>query len=213
VRRAAVVVLVAGARRERDRVRRPLVDLHLAVGDDGLERLKAAVGRAGGGGLHRGAVHRHSGQVHQPSLAAQRQDLHEQCLQALAVTAQETRDGGMVDLLVAGDDPATHIVEAGRLDLARRADALAVAVQHQSQQHIGWIRRRPLSISAVATQEPGQVQLTDDLEYLPAQMLRRQPPADVVRVRLANRIASDEVVSHKPREDHLPQLSATAACS
>jgi hypothetical protein len=69
----------------------------------------------------------------QPSPDAKRQDLHEQRLQTLAVTAQEPRDGGMVNLLIACDDPAAHIIEAGRLDLARRAHALAVAVQHQAQ--------------------------------------------------------------------------------
>jgi hypothetical protein len=67
--------------------------------------------------------------------------LHEQRLQSFAVTTQETRDGDMVDTLVTGDDPATHVIEAGRLDPARGTDAVAIAVQHQTQQHLRWIRR------------------------------------------------------------------------
>nr|WP_319460679.1 hypothetical protein [Micromonospora sp. RTP1Z1] len=113
------------------------------------------------------------------------------------MTTQEPRDGGMINLLVARDDPAAHIIEASGLDLARRAHALAVAVQHQAQQHLRRIRRRALAISTIAPQEPGQVELTDDLQDLPAQMLRRQPPTHVMpdRRRVV-RATGDEVVSH-----------------
>jgi len=58
-------------------------------------------------------------QAHHVGLLAQPEDLNEQTLEGVEITAAELTDPALVRLLVAGQHPEGQILGAGPLDLAR----------------------------------------------------------------------------------------------
>jgi hypothetical protein len=91
----------------------------------------------GGIGLHLGAIKRHMAQAHHPGLLTQSEDLNEQTLKGIKVTAVEVADSAVIGLLIAGQYPESKVLVTSPLDLPGRDGAHAVRVkQHR---HHPWI--------------------------------------------------------------------------
>jgi hypothetical protein len=144
-----------------------------------LEVGVGAVGRRGGVGLDLGAVQGDQPQAHHPSRRAQLQRLNQEAGQGLFVVDPEARDGHMIGRAVAAQDPEGEVLGAAPLDLAGGADPGAVGIQQHPQQHPRRIGGPTMPVSSIGLEERTQVELVDDVEDEPGQMVGWQPVAKV----------------------------------
>ena len=149
------------------------------VGHLRLEVGVGAVGRSGGVGLDLGAVQGDQAQAHHPSGRAQLQRLNQQSSQGLFVADPEPGDGHVIRGGIAAQDAEGDVLMAAPFDLAGGADAGAIGIQQHGQQHPRRIGGPAMPIGPVGLEERAQVQLVDDVEHEPSQMVGREPLADI----------------------------------
>lgn len=77
----------------------------------------------------------------------------------------------MIGCAVGGQDSEGNIFLAAPLDLARGADAGAVAIQQHGQQHPGRIGGPAVPIGSIGLEEWAEVDLVDDVEDEPGQVI------------------------------------------
>jgi hypothetical protein len=158
---------------------------------------QGAVGSVGGIGGHLGPVQRDYAEANQPGRGAQPQRLDEEAGQGLLVADTEPRDGHMIGRLVAAQYPEGEILDAAPLDLPRGAHPDRIGVQQHTQQGLGVVGRMAAPVSPIAAQERLQVQLVDDVQHEPGQVVGWQPVAQVRgQQKGLIAVAAKEVVSH-----------------
>ena len=116
-----------------------------------------------GVGVDLRAVQRHRAHLQHAHLARQQEHLNEQRLDLLQKPPPERRDRVVVGMIVGGDEAERHAVIARPLELATRKDARRVAVDQQSDQHRGMVRRRT-GASIIPAHRP-KVEAVDHLNY------------------------------------------------
>jgi hypothetical protein len=167
------------------------------LGDLGLEVGVGAVGGRGGVGLDLGAVQGDQPQADHPGGRAQLQRLDQQPGQGLFVADPEPGDGHMIRGRVGGQDSEGDVFLAAPLDLAGRTDPGAVAVQQYGQEHPGLIRGPAVAIGPIGLEERAKVELVDDVEHEPGQVVSWQPVAQVWwEQKGLVAVAGTEVVGH-----------------
>jgi hypothetical protein len=97
------------------------------------------------------------------------------------VADPKPRDGHVVGRLVAGQHPEGEVLAAVPLDLPRGAHADRVGVQQHPKQHRGVVGRVTVPVGAVGAQERLKVELVDDVQHQPGQVVGWQPVAQVRR--------------------------------
>lgn len=88
-----------------------------------------------GVGLALAAVNRHITQLHEPSLAAQLQRLHEELGQRVKMLLAEVGDGVVIRMLIGGKEGEGKIVVGGFLDTPGTRKADRIAVEQQAREH------------------------------------------------------------------------------
>ena len=144
----------------------------------GLQVRIRAVALTAGVGVQLGPVERDHPDPHQTSLGAQPEHLGEQSRERLLVLLAETADRRVVGVLVRGQHPEGDVLPAAPFDLAARALALAVGVEHERDHHRRLVRLPPPTVLAVALVERGEVQLADRIEHEPREVVPGQPVAE-----------------------------------
>jgi hypothetical protein len=167
------------------------------LGDLGLEVGVGAVGRRGGVGGDLGAVQGDQPQAHHAGRRAQLQRLDQQPSQGPFVADPEPGDGYMIRGAVAAHDAEGDVLVAAPLDLARGADAGAVAVQEYGQQHPRLVGGAAVPVGPIGLEEGTKVELVDDVEHEPGQVVGWQPLAHIGREQEGLvAVAGTEVVGH-----------------
>jgi hypothetical protein len=99
--------------------------------------------------------------------------------QGSLVADAEPGDGHVVRRAVAGQHPKREILLAASLDLLGGAHADRVGVQQHAQQCLGVVGGMAVAVGPVAAQERFQVELVDDVEDEPGEVVGWQPVAKV----------------------------------
>jgi hypothetical protein len=158
---------------------------------------QGAVGPIGGIGGHLGAVQGDDPDANQPRCRAQLQRLDQEPAQGNLMTDTEAGNRHVVWELVAGKHSEGDILVAAPLDLPRGAHPDGVGVQQHPEQGPGVVGGMAVPIGPVSAQERTEVQLVDDVEDEPGQVIVGQPVAQVggQQERLVG-VAAQEVVGH-----------------
>jgi hypothetical protein len=85
----------------------------------------------------------------------------------------------MIGAGVAAQDPKGDVLMTSAFDLAGGADPGAVGVQQHGQQHPGLVGGPAVPIGPIGLEERAKVELVDDVEDEPGQVVGRQPVADI----------------------------------
>ena len=129
-----------------------------------------------GVGVNLRAVQRHRAHLQNAHLARQQQHLNEQRLDLFQKPPPERRDGVVIGMIVGGDEAERNAVIGRPLELATRKNARRVAVDQQSKQHRGMIRRR--AGAAIIPAHRSKIEAVDHLDHETRQMALRQPLVD-----------------------------------
>jgi hypothetical protein len=95
------------------------------------------------------------------------------------VADAEPRDRDMVRGLVGGKDPEGDVLSAAAFELAGGAHAHAVAVQQHAEQQLGVVGGVAVPVVAMLPVEGREVELVDDVEDEPGEMIVGEPVAQV----------------------------------
>jgi hypothetical protein len=113
------------------------------------------------------------------------------------VADPEPGDGDMVGRLVGGQHSKGDVLDAAAFDLAGGAHPDAVGVQQYAQHEFGVVGGAAVAVVAVGPVERGAVELVDDVEDAPGEMVLGEPVAQVRRQQEGLvAVAADEVVGH-----------------
>ena len=126
-----------------------------------------------GVGVDLGAVQTDRPEAAELVLARHLQHLHKGRFELLVEALAKPRQGVVVGMQIAGDEPKRQRVVGGPLDLAAGVAARGIAVDQQRQQHRGVV-----SLAALAGIRPlqfAQVQPFDHFHHVPGQMPFGQP--------------------------------------
>ena len=144
------------------------------------------------------AVERDHTQPHEPSFRAEPKRVDEQFRKRLRVSAAEPGDRHVVRRQVASQHPERNVFNTTPFDHPRRPHTGAVRVQQQRDHHRRVIRRPAMPIRSIHAKEPVQVDLIDDVDHEPGQVILRQPVRHVRRHQeLLRPIRRHEVVRHR----------------
>jgi hypothetical protein len=167
------------------------------LGDLRLKLGVAPVGCRSSVGGHLGAVQGHQPQAHESGRRAQPQRLDQQAGQGLLVADPEAGDGDVIRGGVGTEHAEGDVLGAATFDLAGGTDPGAVCIQQHAQQHPGLVGGPAVAVGAIGGQEGAEVELVDDVEHEPGQVVGWEPLAQVRREqkRLVSR-AGTKVVGH-----------------
>jgi hypothetical protein len=119
------------------------------------------------------AVQRDRPHLQNAHLPRQQQNLNEKRLDLFQKPPAERRDSVVVGMIVGGDEAERHAVIGRPLELATRKNARRVAVDQQSKQHRGMVRRRA-GAPIIPAHRP-KIEAVDHLNHEARQMPLRQP--------------------------------------
>lgn len=149
--------------------------------------------------LDPGPVHGDESCLHKSGASAQPKDLTEQLAERVFMRGSETSDRGVIGKLVRRDHTKRDVFTATTFDHPTRPLTNAIRVHEQRHHHRRLIRRATATIRPIRGHERRHVELPDDIQHKPGQMIRREP----FRQRRRHQqqliaIARHEVVSHNP---------------
>jgi len=125
--------------------------------------------------LHLRPVERHVPELHQPSLPAELQHLHEESGQRLEVDPAKLRNRRVVRMVPRRDHPERDVVVRLALDLSRRCDSAAVTVEQQRRHHLRMVRRIPAQLLLVVPLDICQIKFAHHVHHEVREVPFRQP--------------------------------------
>src|SRR6202035_3437327 len=121
----------------------------------------------------------------------------EQATQRLLVAANEPRDRRVIRNQIGRDHPICNVLATVTLDPARGTLTRGIRVQDQRDHHPWVIRRPAMPVLAIRPIEALKIQLLDDLDHKPRQMILRQPIPHIRRQQIPLlTITINEVLGH-----------------
>ena len=145
------------------------------------------------------AVQRDRAHLQHAHLPRQKQHLNEQRLDLFQKPPAEGRDGVVVGMIVGGNEAERNAVVGRPLELATRKNARRAAVDQQSKQHRGMIRRRA-GAPIIPAHRP-KVEAVDHLHDKTRQMPIRQPLVDRRRKQKASLpVNRAEIAQRRPTQ-------------
>ena len=143
--------------------------------DGGGQLFGRAVGVPRGVGCELGAIDRHQSRAQHARPRAQGEHLREEPGEGPFMRCAEPSDRRMVRSLVDSDHPEGDVFDAATLDTPAGALADRVRVDEQRHHHRRVIGSATAAIGPIASEEHRKVELGDDIEHEPDQMILRQP--------------------------------------
>jgi hypothetical protein len=116
--------------------------------------------------------HRNAGQ---PGLRAQPQHFAEDACQGRLMALPKARDRAVIGLTVRRNHPKRDVLDTSALDNPRGALPARVRVDQQRDHHRRIVRRTTVPVGSVIGVKRSQVDLLDDRDHEPREVIRRQP--------------------------------------
>ena len=124
---------------------------------------------------HLRAIDRDHPRPHQSCLRTQPQHRGEQVRQRLLVTNLEPRDGRVIRYVIGGNHPVGDVLTAVTLDRSGGPHICAIRVEHEAHHHRRVIRRPPMPVRSIGSEERVEIEPSDGLKHEPREMILRQP--------------------------------------